>query len=155
MAIPAEFGYLFRQPLLRDAAYQLQVPSDRARLHRLSMDILETIFDGPPPEPKPDRWGDLQCKPHPMDPVAADMAEHAARIREWESDDDKTLFRREILYLHRAGAYAEKQFQNQDAIRLWQVHAEKILKNDPGMAAESLRRAGAVTGRSGRPRSRR
>ena len=33
----AESAYLFRHALLREAAYQLQLPTDRARLHALAL----------------------------------------------------------------------------------------------------------------------
>ena len=151
MAIPAETVYLFRIPLLRDAAYQLQVPSDRARLHRFALEIMESIFGGPPPEPQPDQWGDLKCEPHATDPVSADLAEHVRGIRAWEDDEDGSLLTRERLYLRRAAEYAETQFDNDDAIRLWQRLAELVEADDPSAAAECIRREGAVLAKSGRP----
>lgn len=179
MGIAAETVYLFRLPVLRDAAYQLQVPSDRARLHRMALEIMETMFDGPPPEPARDSWGDLSYEPHPIDPVSADLAEHAHGIRQWEADKDGSLLARETLYLRRAAEYAEARFDNEDALRLWQRHAtvameeqpedgpettaEKQARLDPldkrraggfitgrAMAAESIRRAGVVLSNSGR-----
>ena len=73
VAVPAEPAYFFQQPILRDAAYQLQMPSERARLHRGAMEILEAMFDGPPPEPELDKRGNLKCGPHPIDQVASDL----------------------------------------------------------------------------------
>lgn len=71
----AESAYLFRHALLRDAAYQLQLPSDRARLHGLAFAILEDLAGGirpvalgPPPS---------QLEPHPTDPFAEELAAHA------------------------------------------------------------------------------
>ena len=49
----AETIYLFRHALLRDAAYQLQMPGDRARLHRIAFELIETLAGGRPPEPPP------------------------------------------------------------------------------------------------------
>ena len=37
----AETAYLFRHALLRDAAYQLQLPGERARLHALALASIE------------------------------------------------------------------------------------------------------------------
>lgn len=42
--IEAEAAYLFRHAVLRDAAYQLQMPADRARLHALVVEIIETTL---------------------------------------------------------------------------------------------------------------
>jgi len=39
---PAEAAYLFRHALLRDAAYEMQLPADRARLHALAIDSIES-----------------------------------------------------------------------------------------------------------------
>jgi len=45
MSLPAEQIYLFRHALLRQAAYQLQPPLQRARIHELALEILESIPD--------------------------------------------------------------------------------------------------------------
>ncbi|KAF0247056.1 MAG: hypothetical protein FD180_173, partial [Planctomycetota bacterium] len=39
----AETAYLFRHALLRDAAYQLQLPGDRARLHGIALRAIEAL----------------------------------------------------------------------------------------------------------------
>lgn len=44
----AELVYLFRHALLRSAAYELQLPGDRARLHVLALELLEQLFGGRP-----------------------------------------------------------------------------------------------------------
>ena len=150
MGIAAETVYLFRLPILRDAAYQLQVPSDRARLHRLALEIMEEMFDGPPPEPQPDNWGDLKHEPHTIDPVAADLAEHVRGIRAWEDDRDGSLLARELLYTRRAAEYAEMQFDDNAAVGLWRRLAELLGADDPATAAEAIRRTGAVLAKSGR-----
>lgn len=43
MQLYAEQMYLFRHAAVRDAAYQLQPPADRALLHRLALQILEAL----------------------------------------------------------------------------------------------------------------
>ena len=150
MGIPAETVYFFRLPLMRDAAYQLQVPSDRARLHKMALEILEAMFDGPPPELKPDPWGDLKYEPHATDPVAAKLADHAHGVRAWAGDEGGSLLARELLYLRRAAEYAETLYHNDDAVSLWQRLAE--LAGNGAAAADALRRAGVNLGRVGRPR---
>ncbi|MBI2923414.1 MAG: hypothetical protein HYY18_20340, partial [Planctomycetes bacterium] len=37
----AELAYVFRHALVRDAAYHLQMPGDRARLHGLAFALIE------------------------------------------------------------------------------------------------------------------
>jgi hypothetical protein len=49
----AEDACLFRHALLRDAAYQLHLPGDRARLHALALDLIEALYGGRAPEPQP------------------------------------------------------------------------------------------------------
>jgi hypothetical protein len=49
----AESTYFFRHALLRDAAYQLQLPGDRASLHALALEAMEGLSGGPPPAPPP------------------------------------------------------------------------------------------------------
>jgi len=39
----AESVYLFRHALMRDAAYQLQMPAERSRLHALALDVLSEL----------------------------------------------------------------------------------------------------------------
>lgn len=43
MDVTAEHAYLFRHAVVRDAAYSLQVPSERAELHGFALEILEAI----------------------------------------------------------------------------------------------------------------
>jgi hypothetical protein len=77
-SLPAESAYLFRHALLRDAAWQLQLPRDRARLHALAFEITLAVSGGPPPEPPP--LGPPEAPPlpaHPTDAVAQDLALHA------------------------------------------------------------------------------
>ena len=43
MDVSAEQAYLFRHAVVRDAAYDLQLPSERAQLHGLALDVLESL----------------------------------------------------------------------------------------------------------------
>jgi tetratricopeptide (TPR) repeat protein len=90
----SELSYLFRHALLRDAAYQLQLPGDRAHLHRFAFDLIETLAGGRPPGPVPDRDGIVaDTPPHASDSWARDLASHAraggaaaaAAVYEWRS----------------------------------------------------------------------
>ena len=74
----AESAYLFRHALLRDAAYQLQLPGDRALLHGLAFELIEALAGGRPPEPAPlDADEERPFAPHPTDAVAHELADHA------------------------------------------------------------------------------
>ena len=99
----AEQDYLFRHALLRDAAYQLQLPGDRARLHGLAFAVLEDFCGGPPPDPPPlDAADPPAFRPHATDPFALELADHARATRG----------RGETLYLQRALEVALAQFQH-------------------------------------------
>ncbi|NUN50777.1 MAG: ROK family protein, partial [Candidatus Brocadiae bacterium] len=75
----AEIAYLFRHALLRDAAYQLQLPGARARLHALALELIEIHLGGRPPALPPLAPGrSAPAPPHPTDPFALELAEHAA-----------------------------------------------------------------------------
>lgn len=97
----AEEAYIFRHALLRDAAYQLHMPADRARLHRLALDILESLL----PEP------DLEL-------LALELAEHAQHAQAGQSDD--SLSRRELAYLQRAAAHAARHYQCRRALDIYE-----------------------------------
>lgn len=58
----AETAYLFRHALLREAAYQLQPPAERAALHRLALEIIQAAL------------GDTDAA---LAPVALELADHA------------------------------------------------------------------------------
>lgn len=63
----AETAYLFRHALLRDAAYELQMPGARATLHGLAFSLMEAAVGSRAPEP-PTLDGDLMLlQPHPTD----------------------------------------------------------------------------------------
>ncbi|NUN50659.1 MAG: hypothetical protein HUU15_17750, partial [Candidatus Brocadiae bacterium] len=44
-----ESAYLFRHALARDAAYHLQLPGERARLHGLAFAVIESACGGRAP----------------------------------------------------------------------------------------------------------
>jgi aminoglycoside phosphotransferase (APT) family kinase protein len=138
----SEAAYLFRHALLRDAAYQLQLPGDRARLHGLALSLLEQAFGGRPAEPEPlDTENRPNVSPHPIDPLAVELAQHA----EISSKDDIALRR---LYLRRAAEHAERSYQTEASAARWKELAELLSGDARGVA---LRRAGQAIKNAGRP----
>ncbi len=114
----AETAYLFRHALVRDAAYELQVPSERSVLHRLALQLIEDLYGGRPSTnieainpalALPDRLA--------IDPVAEELAEHArlGRLQE-ESGETRDV---EAVYLLHAALHADRTFDRERAIRIW------------------------------------
>lgn len=97
----AEFVYLFRHASLRDAAYQLHMPSERARLHELALECIEATL----PETS-------------LDAMALELADHARDAQTGVTRLNDTLARRELAWLQRAVAFAEREYQNESAADL-------------------------------------
>ena len=138
----AEHIYLFRHALLRDAAYQLQLPGDRARLHALAFGVLEQIIGGPPQEQgrispalatRPPLWA--------HGALALELAEHAQRAVELDAAFEPHRAR----YLRRAAEHAEVQYLNAHAAQLW----VKVAAASPAWESAALARAGALYSESG------
>ncbi|NUO16148.1 MAG: hypothetical protein HUU03_06875 [Planctomycetaceae bacterium] len=89
----AEQAYLFRHALYRDAAYQLQLPGDRARLHALAFKLLETVFaaDG-------------------IETAPLELADHASKAA-LQPDTDAIEYwqRKELECLRRAAKFAKSR----------------------------------------------
>lgn len=68
----AETAYLFRHALLREAAYQLQPPAERAGLHGLALEIMQAAL------------GDTD---EALAPFALELADHARAAAEGASPD--------------------------------------------------------------------
>ncbi len=147
MGLSAETAYFFRHAILRDAAYQLQLPGDRAVLHALALTILESVFGGPPPGPLTDRWGELPCEPHPIDSIAEEIAWHARMARTLADSPNESIKDHEALYLYRAAEHCDRLFRIDDAIRLFLERAELQRDQDK---AQSLCWAGERALESGR-----
>ncbi|MBP9890403.1 MAG: tetratricopeptide repeat protein [Planctomycetes bacterium] len=97
----AEQAYVFTHTLLRDAAYQLQLPADRARLHALALSSFEAWLGVPALPEIID--GEHTPEPHPADVFAAELAAHAAA-----SGDNPEAEQRTALYLFRAATFARR-----------------------------------------------
>ena len=125
----AQVAYQFTHAMLREVAYQLQLPGDRAHLHGIVHDLLEG---------EPDVAHDL----------AFDLAEHArlAALEPALSEERRRhLELAEMRHLERAAVAARRGFRNQDTyailLRLAQhSHAttEQKLQALYGLAAVCL-----------------
>lgn len=105
MAFNAEVAYLFAHVALREAAYQLWLPSDRARLHLIALELLEAL-----PESQHQR-------------IAYEMAGHAHAAQQGtdEQRDAEVLAQlraKEVLHLRAALSDANKRYQNQRVIEV-------------------------------------
>lgn len=107
--------YLFRHALLRDAAYDLQLPADKARLHGLALRLIEQLHP------------DAQ-----RDQLAAVLAEHAQR------SGDPSLHDALLAYTWRAARFA--QAKHDPAALRWFDQAA-ALETDPARKAQALQLA--------------
>ena len=129
----AEIAYLFRHALLREGAYQLQLPSDRSRLHGLAFEIIEGLL-GPLPQP-PELGTDADL---PIDAVAAEMALHA---RNAADNDNSPLWRdRQRRCLVRAAQHSHTGFRNLEALD-FTIQAINLAERPIGKAGLSWRAA--------------
>lgn len=92
----AEVDYLFRHAVLRDAAYQLQLPIERARLHAAAF---AALADTTPAAPGP---------------LAEDIADHA-RLG---APADPALAAREVAWLDHAAKWANQHFEHARELEL-------------------------------------
>ncbi len=143
--VNAESAYLFRHALLRDAAYQLQLPGDRERLHRLAFELIESLAGGRAPDPPPPDADLPNLQSHPTDPFSAELADHAKRAAGGAAGSGLADARR--LYLHRAALFAERRFRPAAALDLWEELSGLIAGKD---RAAVLTRAGGNALRLGR-----
>ncbi len=120
----AETAYLFRHALLRDAAYQLQMPADRARLHALVIDVMEELFGGRPELPVADWRSPPMHSGHALDTHAAELAAHAQAALEGGTHCGAELVPALRTYLHRAARAADDALRFAEAFDLWMRLAE-------------------------------
>ncbi len=142
----AETAYHFRHALLRDAAYQLQLPGERARLHSLAFEVIEALAGGPPPPPDPK--GGFGLRPHAADAYAEDLAEHARLALDGGGPDAARLSDARRHYLRRAAGQARNDFRNEAAEQLWAQYAEMV---GGAHKVESLRHAAHAAITIGKP----
>lgn len=102
----AETAYLFTHALLRDAAYQLQLPGVRAKLHLLAAELLEHLL-------------------FPNDAtVAVEIAEHLRHAG--DHLDLPGMAERERRFLELAAGQARDAYRHEDALRLTLRIAELV-----------------------------
>ncbi|MBZ0137063.1 MAG: tetratricopeptide repeat protein [Planctomycetes bacterium] len=130
----AEVAYLFRHALLRDAAYELQPPGERARLHGLVLSILEAVLDFPQDD-----------SPSAHDAYAEEMAEHAQR----GSRHAPALRDKERFYLARAATYARDHYHAAHVAELFERLAE-LEGTPPGVSASAYINAARQRQQEGR-----
>ena len=145
-AMHAEDFYLFRHQLVRDAAYDLQLPADRAKAHLWAMEALDRFAGGPAPNRMP-MLGEKDS-PHPVDPFASGLARHATAALEGEPPDAAALRRRRLDYLWRAAAHAGTNYRVSEAADLFRRIFDDPDENEPNraeaarLAADMLRVGG-------------
>jgi len=130
--ISGEIAYLFRHALLREGAYQLQLPGERARLHVLALQILESLYAQDPEE---------------CDFVGSEMAEHARQAllspESFSPAEVRELTLSEHRWLSQAATAAKKSYRLADAVSCFERLSVHSLSSQEQRAA-SLGRAGAA-----------
>lgn len=96
-----EQAYLFRHALLRDAAYALQPPEERASLHADAVATMEALFDE-----------------SARGALCADLAEHAAQARAQDPRRFAALGRKEVAYVMRQALADAAAYRNDKALAL-------------------------------------
>lgn len=107
----AESQYLFRHALVRDAAYELQPPTDRARLHGLAVEAIEHMCGGAPAADAR-RWAPRPAT-HATDAFLSGLVDHTAR-----APDSAEMRRKAALYLYRAGSHEIAGYRLSSAMEL-------------------------------------
>lgn len=101
--ISAETTYLFRHVVLREAAYELQLPTARASLHGLAARICIDLYD--------------QSESGPvLEFVAEEIVRHLALD---VTCSDEWSMRQRSRFLEKAAVHAAAQYRGADAVRYW------------------------------------
>jgi tetratricopeptide (TPR) repeat protein len=130
---------------VRAAAYELQPPGARARLHELAFYLIEELYGGRAPmPPELDDADAPPPPPHPADAVARELADHA-RLASRSAEHD-TLAPARRLYLQRAAEAAQRACQDRAALECW---LELAGLERGAIAAEAQRRAAEAAFRAG------
>jgi tetratricopeptide (TPR) repeat protein len=133
--VNAESAYLFRHALLRDAAYQLQLPSDRAKLHALAFELLDRLFQRESDDAK--------------EAIAAELADHARLGSSASGANTAELAKGEARYLWLAARHFDRMFLVERAVETYErLAAHGAVPADK--RAEALQLAGAVYAAAGR-----
>lgn len=128
MPVDAEFAYLFRHALLRVAAYELQLPRDRARLHGLAVEIIEEL------------WGSEDSGIESLAPELADHARLALEDSALPEPESVRLRTKLERYLGLGADFCSRQHRASEAARLYTQLAE--VAAEPAARANALAHAG-------------
>ena len=121
--------YLFRHALVRDAAYELQPPGERATLHHHALDLLRAMYADP-------------NNPLAVQPWAEDMLPHARAAQDAEGVDRAKLRQEELELAYRAGCHAFERFENDRALELLRQVEEAPDASPRARVGAGLRRGG-------------
>lgn len=108
----AEQIYMFRHALMRDCAYAMQLPSERARLHALLIDVTQTV---------------LGRADKALEPLAAELADHARAARGVKRTghiDDAFVQHAELRFINMAQRKAMRDHNLAEAVSLAQRAAD-------------------------------
>jgi tetratricopeptide (TPR) repeat protein len=142
----------FRHGLLRDAAYQLQLPGDRGRLHALAFQVIEGLAGGRPPDAPPLLGnGPSKLDPHSSDAFAAELADHASRAAGGDSaGPDSAALRTwpavRRNYLRRAADHFTRTYRPMEGVAAWRNYADQVEGAERG---EALNRAASTAHAAG------
>lgn len=109
MTDTAELAYFFRHAAMREGAYQLHIPSDRAELHGHALVILELML----PESE-------------LMTAAVDLAAHARLAQRDRTLINDALAKKELEYLKSAAKHAKSMYQNSEAARYFNLAANHL-----------------------------
>ncbi len=137
----AETAYLFRHALLRDTAYQLQLPSDRAKLHAIALRVIEDALGGAPEPLTTDANREVRLAPHALDSAAEELAQHAKLGAKAPGVDRSALEMSEVCYLLRAAEWANSRCHHSRALQLFDALALHPAASEP-VRVRALRQAG-------------
>lgn len=144
----AEVAYLFRHALLRDAAYQLQTPGNRAQLHELALYLIENTLGGRAPAAPPildDQTAAMV--PHPTDSISRELALQARQALVEGGPREAELAEVQRLYLRRSAEHSERSYDFPAALGSWLEYAGLLGGVEQ---AEAKRRASGVAFQVGR-----
>lgn len=129
-ALTGETAYLFRHAVMREAAYQLQLPTSRSQLHGLALEILEALI------PESDRAR-----------AALELADHA---RAASGSPKDSFSQKESRYLQIAGEEEQRAWRLPAAIQLM-LRAAEHPATSPEQKYRSLRLAAGLWTDMGQP----
>ena len=135
--------YLFRHALVREAAYQLQLPGRRAHLHALAADALESLYGMPA-----DCGVDLESFiPAATDPFAEEICAHleAALLAKGARGRNAALRARLAIHLRRAAHHSVEQFRYAQATDRFERLATEFGAHVPNAPLELLKAADAAS----------